>query len=129
VVLAVPCVVLQVGKDKMHFRPPEEQNDHKVTCGVSTAVLQRVLDSVQQRLDSEKVQANIITSGTGMAGDLNRQQTVRALGGRGGKLHASRAVACPHVAALFRAAMGQRKMRLSFSFSFFLFDLIACLTT
>lgn len=49
----------------MHFRPPEEQNDHKVTCGVNTAVLQRVLDSIQQRLDGAGVQANIITSGTG----------------------------------------------------------------
>lgn len=49
----------------MHFRPPEEQNDHKVTCGVNTAVLQCVLDSIQQRLDGAGVQANIITSGTG----------------------------------------------------------------
>lgn len=65
----------------MHFRPPEEQNDHKVTCGVNTAVLQRVLDSIQQRLDSDRVQANIITSGTGMV----VKQTGR---GRGGGLAA-----------------------------------------
>jgi len=57
------CV--QVGKEKMHFRPPEEQNDHKVTCGVNVAVLQQVLDSIQQRLSTAGVQANIITSGTG----------------------------------------------------------------
>lgn len=56
---------LQVGKEQMHFRPPEEQNDHKVTCGVNVSVLQRVLDSIQQRLDGAGVQANIITSGTG----------------------------------------------------------------
>jgi hypothetical protein len=56
---------LQVGKEQMHFRPPEEQNDHKITCGVNVAVLQRVLDSIQQRLDGAGVQANIITSGTG----------------------------------------------------------------
>lgn len=49
----------------MHFRPPEEQNDHKVTCGVNVAVLQQVLDSIQQRLSTAGVQANIITSGTG----------------------------------------------------------------
>jgi hypothetical protein len=66
-VLVVVPSVCQVGKELMHFRPPEEQNDHKVTCGVNTAVLQRVLDSIQQRLDGEKVQANIITSGTGTA--------------------------------------------------------------
>ena len=56
---------MQVGKEKMHFRPPDEQNDHKVTCGVNVSVLQQVLDSIQQRLESEGVQANIITSGTG----------------------------------------------------------------
>jgi hypothetical protein len=55
----------QVGKEKMHFRPPEEQNDHKVTCGVNVSVLQPVLDSIQQRINSAGVQANIITSGTG----------------------------------------------------------------
>lgn len=49
----------------MHFRPPEEQNDHKVTCGVSTAVLQCVLDSISGQLNQARVQANIITSGTG----------------------------------------------------------------
>lgn len=26
--------VMSVGREAMHFRPPEEQNDHKVTCGV-----------------------------------------------------------------------------------------------
>lgn len=62
---AAYAALAEVGKEKMHFRPPEEQNDHKVTCGVNTAVLQRVLDSIQQRLDSGGVQANIITSGTG----------------------------------------------------------------
>lgn len=31
-----------VGRDSMHFRPPEEQNDHKITCGVRTEVLHQV---------------------------------------------------------------------------------------
>jgi hypothetical protein len=39
--------MLQVGKDSMHFRPAEEQNKHKVTCGVATPVLDRVLKTVQ----------------------------------------------------------------------------------
>jgi hypothetical protein len=52
----------------MHFRPPEEQNQHKITCGVNVSVLQTVLGSIQQRLDTAGVQANIITSGTGGAG-------------------------------------------------------------
>ena len=30
------------GKERMHFRPPEEQNDHKVTCGVSADVVEKV---------------------------------------------------------------------------------------
>jgi hypothetical protein len=49
----------------MHFRPPDEQNDHKVTCGVNVGVLQRVLDQLQTSLDKAHVQANIIVSGTG----------------------------------------------------------------
>lgn len=57
--------LLQVGKEKMHFRPPEEQNEHKITCGVNVSVLQQVLDSIQQSLDAAGVQSNIITSGTG----------------------------------------------------------------
>ena len=31
-----------VGKQHMHFRPPDEQNDHKVTCGVKTEYADRV---------------------------------------------------------------------------------------
>jgi hypothetical protein len=49
----------------MHFRPPNEQNDHKVTCGVNVGVLQKVLDQLQGSLDKARVQANIIVSGTG----------------------------------------------------------------
>lgn len=49
----------------MHFRPPDEQNDHKVTCGVNVSVLQQVLDQIQAALEAAGVQANIITSGTG----------------------------------------------------------------
>ncbi len=39
-----PCIVIasQVGRERMHFRPPEEQNDHKVTCGVHVDILQTV---------------------------------------------------------------------------------------
>jgi hypothetical protein len=50
----------------MHFRPPEEQNQHKVTCGVAVSALQRVQDAIQGRLDAARVKANIITSGTGV---------------------------------------------------------------
>ena len=30
------------GRDRMHFRPPDEQNDHKVTCGVRADILDKV---------------------------------------------------------------------------------------
>ena len=30
------------GKERMHFRPPDEQNDHKVTCGVRADIVQKV---------------------------------------------------------------------------------------
>jgi hypothetical protein len=49
----------------MHFRPPEEQNDHKVTCGVAVAVLQQVTELLQQQLDACGVRANVIVSGKG----------------------------------------------------------------
>jgi hypothetical protein len=61
------CFVLQVGKDSMHFRPPEEQNQHKVTCGVNVKVLPSVLDDLERDLSRGRVTANIITSGTGEA--------------------------------------------------------------
>lgn len=56
---------LQVGKDVMHFRPPDEQNDHKVTCGVNVGVLDKVLDLLNTSLEAAGVVANTITSGTG----------------------------------------------------------------
>ncbi len=49
----------------MHYRPPEEQNRHKVTCGVHGAALQRALGTLQSHLDAKGVKANVITSGHG----------------------------------------------------------------
>jgi hypothetical protein len=51
----------------MHFRPPEEQNDHKVTCGVQTGPLPRVLERISKTLEKGGVDCNVITSGTGGA--------------------------------------------------------------
>jgi hypothetical protein len=62
---AAYAALAQVGKEAMHFRPPDEQNDHKVTCGVNVAVLPRVLDQLQTALAAAGVQLNVITSGTG----------------------------------------------------------------
>ncbi|MEW5307867.1 MAG: hypothetical protein WDW36_010240 [Sanguina aurantia] len=55
----------QVGKDVMHFRPPDEQNDHKVTCGLAVAVLPQALASLSALLEGGGVQANVIVSGAG----------------------------------------------------------------
>eukprot|EP00803_Ostreobium_quekettii_P004176 evm.model.scf_87.1 EVM.evm.TU.scf_87.1 scf_87:8029-14871(-) len=54
-----------VGKEAMHFRPPEEQNDHKVTCGVRNDVLPHVLEHMGEVLKANYVKAKLITSGTG----------------------------------------------------------------
>lgn len=46
-------------------RPDDEQNEHKVTCGVKKANLQTVLDHLKKEFDGSNVQANIISSGIG----------------------------------------------------------------
>ncbi|KXZ45571.1 hypothetical protein GPECTOR_53g157 [Gonium pectorale] len=55
----------EVGKDSMHFRPAEEQNDHKITCGVADPAASRVVDRVNAELERHGVAANVITSGHG----------------------------------------------------------------
>uniref|UniRef100_A0A7S0QZA9 Sucrose phosphatase-like domain-containing protein n=1 Tax=Chlamydomonas leiostraca TaxID=1034604 RepID=A0A7S0QZA9_9CHLO len=55
----------EVGKERMHFRPPEEQNAHKVTCGVRADVMGPVQAVVEANLASAGVKANVIVSGHG----------------------------------------------------------------
>ncbi|KAG2488724.1 hypothetical protein HYH03_012724 [Edaphochlamys debaryana] len=55
----------QAGKDSMHFRPPEEQNDHKVTCGVADASASAAVATVNAELAAAGCAANVITSGHG----------------------------------------------------------------
>eukprot|EP00879_Flechtneria_rotunda_P009113 GHRR01009540.1.p1 GENE.GHRR01009540.1~~GHRR01009540.1.p1 ORF type:complete len:351 (+),score=105.97 GHRR01009540.1:250-1302(+) len=62
---AAYAALAKVGKEVMHFRPPEEQNDHKVTCGVNVSVLAQVLHQLDAALLAAAVKANVITSGTG----------------------------------------------------------------
>jgi hypothetical protein len=62
---AAYAALAAVGKDAMHFRPPEEQNDHKVTCGVRADVLDAVATGIRRDLDAANVQANVIISGEG----------------------------------------------------------------
>lgn len=49
----------------MHFRPPEEQNEHKLTCGVHVSEVDRALTDIGAELDAGGVRANLITSGSG----------------------------------------------------------------
>ncbi len=49
----------------MHFRPAEEQNDHKVTCGVADGAAAGAVAAVQRELAAGGVAANVITSGHG----------------------------------------------------------------
>lgn len=54
-----------VGKEKMHFRPPEEQNRHKITCGVHASVEEAVIRHINDQLFDGAVRANLIVSGAG----------------------------------------------------------------
>lgn len=49
----------------MHFRPPAEQGEHKVTCGVAVGPLPRVVEGIGAALAAAGVDCNVITSGTG----------------------------------------------------------------
>ncbi len=62
----------------MHFRPPEEQGSHKVTCGVRADALQPALDVLEANLASKGVRANVVTSGNG------QWRCAPGAGGRGG---------------------------------------------
>ncbi|KAK9822128.1 hypothetical protein WJX74_009504 [Apatococcus lobatus] len=57
--------VMSVGREAMHFRPPEEQNDHKVTCGVLAAQATNVQNSIRLALDEHAVTAKLVFSGKG----------------------------------------------------------------
>ena len=46
-------------------RPPDEQNDHKVTCGVRADVLTTVLNHIESIITANNVKAKLITSGEG----------------------------------------------------------------
>ncbi|PSC75747.1 fumarylacetoacetase [Micractinium conductrix] len=54
-----------VGKEAMHFRPPSEMSEHKVTCGVRINVLEKVLASVSADLAGAAVEHRMVISGSG----------------------------------------------------------------
>ena len=62
---ATYAALAAAGRGKMHFRPPEEQNDHKVTCGVHADVMDQVQKQIRKQLTEEGVEAHLILSGKG----------------------------------------------------------------
>lgn len=62
---ATYAALAAAGREKMHFRPPEEQNDHKVTCGVHVDVIDQVQQQISESLDADGVEARLILSGKG----------------------------------------------------------------
>uniref|UniRef100_A0A1D1ZRU8 Sucrose phosphatase-like domain-containing protein n=2 Tax=Auxenochlorella protothecoides TaxID=3075 RepID=A0A1D1ZRU8_AUXPR len=62
---AAYAALAAVGRDAMHFRPPAEQNEHKVTCGVHVGALARVAQDVRERLARHGVQLRLVASGVG----------------------------------------------------------------
>lgn len=57
--------LVEVGKDSMHFRPPGEMNEHKVTCGVRADALARVQARITSELEAAGVAHRLIVSGKG----------------------------------------------------------------
>ena len=62
---ATYAALAAAGKEKMHFRPPEEQNAHKVTCGLHKDVMDQVQQQIRERLQEDGVEAHLILSGKG----------------------------------------------------------------
>jgi hydroxymethylpyrimidine pyrophosphatase-like HAD family hydrolase len=54
-----------VGKDAMHFRPPNEMSEHKVTCGVRLNVLDKVLATIRSDLQQAGIRHRLVVSGSG----------------------------------------------------------------
>ena len=53
------------GEESAHFRPEEEQNAHKITCGLKDDKLGDFVETLEKYLKEKKVTAKIISSGTG----------------------------------------------------------------
>jgi sucrose-6F-phosphate phosphohydrolase len=85
---AAYAALAAVGRDAMHFRPPSEMNEHKVTCGVRGDVLDRVRAAVGGALDAAGVAHRLIVSG---AGEWHYIDVVPARAGKAQALEYARA--------------------------------------
>lgn len=59
------AAVASVSKDKLHFRPRSEMNEHKVTCGVHVDVLDQTIEILENMLQKDSIQYKCIISGIG----------------------------------------------------------------
>ena len=57
--------LVEVGKESMHFRPPAEMNEHKVTCGVHADALERVRARITAELEAAGGAHKLCVSGKG----------------------------------------------------------------
>ena len=53
------------GEESAHFRPEEEQNAHKITCGLKDEKVTAFVEELDKYLREKNVKAKIISSGTG----------------------------------------------------------------
>lgn len=59
------AAVAAAGWEAMHFRPSEELNDHKITCGVRCDVLEQSIALIRAPLDAAGVAYKLVVSGSG----------------------------------------------------------------
>lgn len=62
---AAYAALAEVGRDAMHFRPPSEMNEHKVTCGVRADVAEAVVAGLADTLAAQRVAHRLVVSGKG----------------------------------------------------------------
>lgn len=61
----VDKVICKFGEDNLHYRPPHELNEHKITCGVRTSVLSSLIPELEVLLNQREVKRQIVASGVG----------------------------------------------------------------
>ena len=60
-------LLVKYGDEHVHFRPPDEQNEHKVTLGVAADIVHSIIDGVHDGIakESDGFRAKVIVSGSG----------------------------------------------------------------
>ena len=67
-------LLAEYGDESIHFRPPREQNEHKVTLGVCSSIVHEVEDRIRKGInnvenvdknETRQISAKVIVSGEG----------------------------------------------------------------